>query len=107
MRHLLISIVSIYTLAAALTGPPSVAQPAAQSPGPCEQITATCKSAGFVQGDYKEGYGLHVDCIDPIMRGTKQPAKAIKPLPSVAPELVAACKQVHPDFGEGKKAQAK
>jgi len=78
---------------------------AAQSaaPGPCDQIKATCKSAGFVEGDYKQGYGLWVDCIDPIMQGKTQPKKADKPLPSVAPSLIAACKQKHPNFGEGKK----
>jgi hypothetical protein len=79
---------------------------AAQSatPGPCDQIEAACKSAGFVEGDAKQGYGLWVDCVDPIMRGTKQPPTAIKPLPPVAPKLIAACKQQHPNFGEGKKA---
>ncbi len=78
---------------------------AAQSaaPGPCDQIKASCKSAGFVEGDYKQGYGLWVDCIDPIMQGKKQPAKADKPLPSVSPSTFASCKKQHPNFGEGKK----
>ena len=37
----------------------------------------------FVESDYKLGYGLWVDCIDPIMQGKEQPAKADKPLPSL------------------------
>jgi hypothetical protein len=81
---------------------PWAAQSAA--PAPCEQIVAACTSAGFVKGDAKLGYGLWRYCIDPIMRGTPQPANADKPLPSLPPELVAACKQKDPNFGEGKKA---
>ena len=57
------------------------AQSAQQPPRPCDQIIHLCKQAGFVEGDYKKGYGLWLDCIDPIMRGTKQPAIADKPLP--------------------------
>jgi hypothetical protein len=66
---------------------------------PCDQIIHTCKQAGFVEGDYKKGYGLWIDCIDPIMRGTKQPAIAIKPLPEVSSELIEACRQKDPKFG--------
>jgi hypothetical protein len=40
------------------------------------------------------------------MRGAPQPAKADKPLPSVSPDVVAACKQAHPRFGQGKKNPA-
>ncbi len=86
---------------------PMVAQSAEQSPGPCEQIAETCMSAGFVKGDAREGYGLWRDCIDPIIRGTPQPPNANKPLPAVSPELVAACKQRHPNFGEHQKGQPK
>jgi hypothetical protein len=85
---------------------PLAAQSAEPAPGPCEQIVAACSAAGFVKGDAKEGYGLRVDCINPIMRGTAQPKHAVKPLPAVPPELVAACKQKHPNFGEGKNAAA-
>ncbi len=83
---------------------PLAAHSAEPAPGPCDQIKTACKSAGFVEGDYQQGYGLWVDCVDPIMQGKKQPPKADKPLPSVDPALVAACKQKHPNFGEGKKA---
>ena len=40
-----------------------------QKEGPCKQIEDACAKAGFVKGEAKEGYGLWVDCIDPIMRG--------------------------------------
>jgi len=86
--------------------PANPAKPASstgQKPqGACETIEAACRGAGFVEGDYQKGYGLWKDCIDPIMQGAKQPAKAIKPLPSVQPATVAACKQKNPKFGEQK-----
>ena len=106
MRHVLISPATLCIFAIGLTLP-WAAQSAEQAAGPCEQIVAACTNAGFVKGDAKEGYGLWRDCIDPIMRGTGQPVKADKPLPAVSPELVAACRQVHPNFGEGKKGHAK
>jgi len=101
MRSMPISLAKLGTLVVgfALSVAAQSAEPA---PGPCGQIKATCKSAGFVEGDYKQGYGLWVDCIDPIMHGTKQPPKADKPLPSVSPQLIAACKKKHPDFGQPK-----
>jgi hypothetical protein len=71
--------------------------------GPCEQIKVACESAGFVKGDARQGYGLWRDCVDPIMRGTPQPANADKQIPAVPPDLVAACRQVHPNFGEGHR----
>jgi hypothetical protein len=36
------------------------------------------------------------------MRGTAQPAKAKKSLPTVGADVIAACKAKHPNFGEGK-----
>lgn len=105
MRHVLISPATLCTFAIGLTLP-WAAPSAEQAGGPCEQIVAACSTAGFVKRDAKQGYGLWRDCIDPIMRGTGQPAKADKPLPAVSPELVAACRQAHPNFGEGKKAHA-
>ena len=83
---------------------PNVANKAA---GPCQQIVAACKNAGFVAGDAKQGIGLWVDCVDPIMSGSGQPSKAVKPLPSVAPAAVAACKAKDPNFGKGKQAPPK
>jgi hypothetical protein len=76
---------------------------AAQQQGPCAQIVAACKSAGFVSGDAKEGFGLWRDCVDPIMRGTQPPRNADKPLPAVPPDTVAACRTKNPNFGEGKR----
>jgi len=70
-----------------------------QDPGPCQQIVADCKNAGFVQGDWKEGNGLWKDCVGPIMQGTTQPQNASKPLPQVSPQIVEECKAKHPEFG--------
>jgi hypothetical protein len=106
MRHSVIARASLAALIVELALP-MAASAANEAPGPCEQIVSACKNAGFVEGDYKKGYGLHVDCINPIMRGAPQPPKADKPLPAVSPQLVAACKQRHPNFGEGKKAPGK
>jgi hypothetical protein len=102
MRHSQISPAMLCTLAVGLALPWA----ARSAEGPCAQIVSACKNAGFVKGDAKQGYGLWRDCVDPIMRGSKQPANADKPLPSVSPQVVAACKQKHPNFGEGKKGQA-
>ena len=82
---------------------------AAQSaPGrrPCVDIRAACQDAGFVKGGAREGVGLFVDCVAPIMRGTPQRPKASKPLPSVDAELVAACQARHPNFGQPKAARS-
>jgi hypothetical protein len=106
MRQVRLSSAAVCALLAA----PAVAlaaEPPAQGQGPCEQIVAACKSAGFIEGDYRTGNGLHIDCIDPIVRGTPQPPKAKIPLPSVSPETVAACKQKHPNFGEPKPGAPK
>lgn len=106
--HRLISRASICTLVVGLALPMAAhAANQAAGPGPCQQIATACKNAGFVEGDYKKGYGLHVDCIKPIMSGTPQPPKADKPLPVISPQVVAACKQKNPNFGEGKKPPAK
>jgi arylsulfatase A-like enzyme len=64
----------------------------APAQGACEQIAATCRSAGFVRGGAAAGNGLDADCIQPIIRGTTQPRRAGKPLPPVDPQVVAACK---------------
>jgi hypothetical protein len=69
--------------------------------GPCKEIKEACEKAGFVKNEAKEGYGLWVDCVDPIMKGTLQPSKAKKPLPAVGADLVNACKAKHPNFGQG------
>jgi hypothetical protein len=80
------------------------AVPLAAQQGPCEQITAACKSAGFAQGEAGSGKGLQADCIIPLMQGIAQPAAATLTLPHITPQVIAACKKNRPDFGQGKPA---
>jgi hypothetical protein len=70
-------------------------------PEPCEQIKSACQSAGFIQGDAKQGKGLWMDCVNPIMQGKTAP-HAVLAVPSVSPSLISACKAKRPKFGEGK-----
>lgn len=98
MRYMRISPVTLGTFTVGLML--SLTVSAEQPQRPCDQIIHACKHAGFVEGDYKKGYGLWLDCIDPIMRGTKQPAIADKPLPEVSSELIEACRQKDPNFGQ-------
>ena len=75
----------------------------AQAPkraGACGQIIAACQQAGFERGAAKAGNGIAADCIRPIMQSRPQPRRATKPLPQVAPELVAACAAANPNFGQ-------
>ena len=104
MRHLLISRSTLCTMIAGIALPLAAQTAEAAPPASCEQIVMACTNAGFVKGDAKQGYRLWADCVDPIMRGTPQPPKVVKPLPAVSPDLVAACRQSDPNFGEGKKA---
>jgi hypothetical protein len=76
----------------------------AQENAPCRQIKEACTQAGFKPGGVKEGIGLVVDCIRPVMQGATQRAKAIKPLPTVDAAVVTACKAANPDFGEQRKS---
>jgi hypothetical protein len=80
---------------------PASAQSAPDRVGPCAQITAACKQAGFVPNGAKTGVGIIVDCVRPIMVGTPQQVQGVKPLPQVDPQVVAACKQRNPNFGMG------
>jgi hypothetical protein len=95
MRKTLVSI-SALTLSLAM---PALA---AGSGDPCQQIVQACTGAGFVKGDWRQGYGLYRDCVDPIMHGQTSVPGGKKPLPSVSPALVTACKAKNPKFGEGK-----
>ena len=104
MQNLLISRATFPSLVLGFALP-IAAQSADVASRPCEQIVEACKSAGFVTGDARQVYGR--DCIDPIMRGASQPPNADKPLPPVSPELVAACKQKRPNFGEHEQGQPK
>jgi len=79
----------------------------AQAAGPCREIAAACREAGFTQGGARTGDGIMVDCIRPIMLGAAQPRRATKPLPQIDPQTVAACKARNPDFGQlGRQAPA-
>jgi hypothetical protein len=77
----------------------------ARDQGPCGQIAAACESAGFARGAAREGAGLRVDCINPIMQGAPQPPRASKPLPQVDPQLVADCRAINPRFGQPKASR--
>jgi hypothetical protein len=65
---------------------------------PCQQIRQACTGAGFVEGGGKQGNGVVVDCINPIMQAAAQPANASKPLPTVDPTVVSACKAAKPNY---------
>jgi hypothetical protein len=79
----------------------AAAEHAGKGHGPCQQIVKICEDAGFVKGEAKQGYGLWVDCIDPIMQGKTTVPGAVKPLPAVDPNLVSECKAKNPKFGSG------
>ena len=66
---------------------------------PCGQITQACKQAGFVNGAAKSGNGIGNDCIVPLIDGTPQPSNATIPLPTVSPDVIAACKSINPRYG--------
>lgn len=72
----------------------------ARAAGPCEQITAACEKAGFVSGGGREGAGLVVHCLEPLMQRKPQPRNAKKPLPQVDPQLITACAAARPAFGK-------
>jgi serine/threonine protein kinase len=78
-------------------GPPGVS-----GGHPCARITKACKDAGFVNGVGNAGNGVFADCVYPIVQGKPQPRRATIPLPQVDPKIVAACKQVNPNYGHPK-----
>ena len=75
---------------------------AAQVQRACRQIRQACQEAGFVQGFAREGIGLQIHCIMPIIQASPQPPTARRPLPKVSPQLVADCKAANPRFGQGR-----
>ena len=91
----------ILILGLAITSTSALADEGAKD-GPCKQVVEACQSAGFTKGKAKEGTGLWVDCVKPIMTGTPNP-KAKNPLPQISAETITACKAKHPNFGVGKK----
>jgi hypothetical protein len=100
MRSRLIGMGSVRILAF------GVAIPLVAQQGPCDQIAAACKSAGFTLGGASTGTGLQKDCVIPIIQGATQPAAARRPLPEVDPRLVAACKARRPDVAQGAAPSA-
>jgi hypothetical protein len=100
MRSRLIGMGSVRILAL------GVAIPLAAQQGPCDQIAAACKNAGFTLGGASTGTGLQKDCVIPIVQGVAQPAAARRPLPEVDPRLVAACKARRPDVAQGAAPSA-
>ena len=72
----------------------------AQEQGPCRQIRAACLNAGFIQGAAREGIGLQIHCIMPIMQAKAQPLTARRPLPRVDPQTVADCRARNARFGQ-------
>src|SRR5689334_3707990 len=79
---------------------------AAQDQGACRAIRKACLDAGFVQGGAREGVGLHVHCVMPIMQARAQPPTARKPLPVVNPQMAASCGADNPGFGRPRLRQA-
>jgi lipoprotein-anchoring transpeptidase ErfK/SrfK len=71
------------------------------SQGACGKIRTACQAAGFAQGAAREGIGLQLHCIMPIMQSAAQPASARRPLPKIDPRLVADCKTRNAQFGQG------
>jgi len=70
---------------------------------PCKQVVSACEKAGFTQRGAKNGKDLFVDCVNLIMQGETQPAKATLVLPILESSVVADCKKQHPKFGEAFK----
>ena len=106
VNTLSIAAISVISLTALATYSAN-AQSAAQEHAPCQQIKAACEQAGFQKGGARDGTGLQVDCIRPLMQGVPQRAKAARPLPTVDPAVVTACKEKNAKFGEPKEAGAK
>src|SRR5436305_12022311 len=79
---------------------------AAQGRGPCAQIKEACQDAGFVQGAAREGIGLQIHCVAPIIQGTTQPPTARRPLPKIDPQLVEGCRARSARFAPGSASQA-
>jgi lipoprotein-anchoring transpeptidase ErfK/SrfK len=84
----------------------TVTTAAAQNLEPCRQIRLACEGAGFAPGAARDGVGLQVHCIIPIMQTRAQPPTARRPLPRVDPQLVADCQASNPSFGQPRTPQS-
>jgi hypothetical protein len=95
-----LSLVGLLFSGALSVAPAQVPVPTQSVPWhPCAKITAACSQAGFFPNGAKTGAGIEVDCIHPIMASTPQRAQATKPLPSLDPQVVQACRERNPSFG--------
>src|SRR5215468_7415676 len=92
-------------LAIATASSAGLSSHAAAQRGPCAQIAAACREAGFVQGAARAGNGLQVDCVQPIMQGSARLQPGTRALPNIDPKLVAACKAANPNFGQRNAAR--
>ena len=95
-KWMLIGIISMSLVPLALN--------AAPDRGTCHQIISACLDAGFIQGAARQGTGLWMCCIHPIMQGRTR-REAILPLLRVHPRIVAACRSSNPQFGQPKRAR--
>src|SRR5882757_7840362 len=98
MRDMRIPLGTLGLLVCGIVAPMAAAS--AQEQGPCRQVRAACLGAGFMPGAAREGIGLQVHCIVPIMQARAQPPSARKPLPKVDPQLVVNCKAGNARFGQ-------
>jgi hypothetical protein len=85
--HVLILLSMFFGVNLVFTGNPVRADRAA-----CDQIKTACKNAGFVQGGGPRN-GLLLDCFQPLVQGTAQPKSAMRPLPKINPQWIAACRE--------------
>jgi hypothetical protein len=60
--------------------------------GPCGEVKAACRRAGFVSGGASAGIGLALDCVRPIIEGIPPPARVLRPLPQINLRLLTACR---------------
>jgi len=84
-----------------------IAARAAAAGAACAHIRQACQDAGFVAGGAKAGNGLQKDCLDPLVQGTAQPARATRALPAVDAQIVAACRagEANTDHKKAHRAQ--
>jgi len=95
MRHMRMVLGTVGLFAIGMSAPAAVAR----DQGACGQIRAACMDAGFAQGAARDGVGLQVHCMMPIMQARAQPRTARRPLPKVDPQLVADCRTSNLRFG--------
>ena len=95
-KPLLLWCLAVLAVSALAAGPLQ----AQKAQAPCQELRAACQRAGFTAGGAKEGAGILIDCIAPIIGGTAQRPKAKKPLPQIDLQIVEACKAANPSFGQ-------